>query len=872
MNPELEKMILRHVARKNYRPVKPKKIAQQLQLSKEATKIIRKLVKRMVHNGRLAFGPDHTVLPASANNGLSASELGSKHLASPDPTHSLSIEPNPIDASSAPQDSHALSPDTPKRKKNKKDGKRNASARDDKNITGVFHRAAAGFGFIRPTGTAVSAGRNEDIFVPLRDTKDAANGDIVRVRLKKRSFRGRGRGKDNRSQPTGEVLEIIERKTRQFVGSYFEQDSLGYVTVDGNLFSKPIFVGDPGARNVQPSDKVVLEIVQFPKAHRTGEGVITQVLGKSGQPKVDTALVIAEFSLPEEFDDDVVENSRQVAAAFDETDLSNRSDFTQIPVLTIDPVDARDFDDAISLRRLKNGHWQLGVHIADVAHFVRPGSALDHEARDRGTSVYLPDRVIPMLPEIISNNLASLQPEKIRYSKTAMIEFTADGTHVATDLCSSAIRSDRRFTYEEVDAFLDDKKPWKKELRPEIFELLENMHTLAMILRSRRMAQGALELSMPEIKIDLDEQGRVCGARATENTVSHQIIEEFMLAANIAVAQSLRDRGIPFLRRMHENPDPEKLRKLTAFVRHLGFDVESLESRFEIQKLLEQIAGKPEEYAVNFATLRSMSKAVYSPDDVGHFALNAESYAHFTSPIRRYPDLTIHRLIEEIESGKKNPGKDAATLNRLGEHCSEREQRATKAERELTRLKLLNFMNSRIGERMQAHITGVEHFGFFVMGKDIPAEGLVALNSLEGGQYDYDEAAHAIVGRQGASYALGDTVEVEVASVDLDRRELDFRVIRSIQSHHPAASNNRRTTTGRSRRSPPSAGAATKAKKKRKAKPSAQSRHDALDSQPPSTHPKKKKKKATKQPSRNKPVKKSKAKKKKSGKRNKRRS
>jgi ribonuclease R len=454
-----------------------------------------------------------------------------------------------------------------------------------------------------------------------------------------------------------------------------------------------------------------------------------------------------------------------------------RKGLTNLVIITIDPVDARDFDDAISLERLDNGHWLLGVHIADVSHFVQPKTPLDREAHERATSVYLPDRVIPMLPEIISNNLASLQPNKVRYSLTCMMEMTSDGVLVHTDVFKSAIKSRRRFTYEEVDEFLSDRKAWQKKLTKEVHDLLGQMHELAMILRRRRFQRGALELSMPEMKIDLDDDGRVTGAHLEKNTESHQMIEEFMLSANEAVAERLADAGLIFLRRVHGSPDPRKMKLLTEFVRELGYDADNLENRFELQKLLDEVKGDPREHAVNYAALRSMQRAVYSPEEEGHYALASDCYCHFTSPIRRYPDLTIHRLIDTLNRGKK-PEQRLDELLVLGDHCSDREQRAASAERELNKVKLLLYLSDKIGLELDGVITGVENYGLFITGVELPAEGFVHISSLTDDFYRYDRAGHVIAGfRSGNSYRLGDTVRVAVAAVDVDTRELDFRLL-----------------------------------------------------------------------------------------------
>ncbi|MFN3153567.1 ribonuclease R [Bremerella sp.] len=646
------------------------------------------------------------------------------------------------------------------------------SAEDgEKRIVGRYQRNAKGFGFVRPQGVAASKGREADIFVPPRRGMDAATGDLVMIR----TYLGRGPGGDQRL--CGEVVEVVERETHRFVGTYYETHGMALVQVDGRIFAEPIPVGDPGAKNAQKEDKVVIEMVRFPSHAHDGEAVIVEVLGKRGEPGVDLLSIIVEYDLPREFPEDALEVAREQAELFDESIPEGRRDFTPDTVITIDPIDARDFDDAISLERLDNGHWILGVHIADVSHFVPEGSALDVEARNRATSVYLPDKVIPMLPETISNNLASLQPDKVRFTRTAIIEFTPEGARVNCEVCKGAIRSKRRFAYVEVDEYLADREPWKEKLTPEVFSLLGRMHELAMMLRKRRFARGSMELSMPEVKLDINKDGEVTGAHTVENTESHQIIEEFMLAANEAVAEALHDRELFFLRRAHASPDPKKLADLTEFVRDLGIECDSLESRFEIIRVLSEVKGKPEQAAVNYAVLRSMQKAVYSPDEIGHYALASEHYCHFTSPIRRYPDLTIHRMFDQIEHGMRPP-QDFGQMTLEGEHCSEREQRAADAERELVKIKLLTYMSTRIGEEVDAVVTGVESFGLFVQALEVPADGLVRIDSLNDDFYRYDQTTHSLVGHhEGNSFRLGDVLTVRIARVDLDRRELDYQFV-----------------------------------------------------------------------------------------------
>ncbi len=741
----LEKLILELVYADGYQPLKPRTIAKKLKLIDEE-RAIKKAIKKLVRQDRLAYGSKHLVTKPSGSKSTS--------------------------------DSKQSPSEKPKRRQDE--------------ITGVFRRTNAGFGFVTPQDSTATD-RSADIFIPKHKTLDAADLDVVRIRV---SRGHRGKRDDTSQRISGRIIEVLQRHTHRFVGTYQEHSGYGFVLVDGAVFESGILVGDAGAKNCKVGDKVVIELVRFPSDRQDGEGVIAEVLGDRGKPGVDTLSVIRQYGLPEDFPESVLENAREQAEAFDDTVIPpSRRDFTNATVITIDPKTARDFDDAISLQRLENGHWELGVHIADVSHFVPSRSELDNEAYQRGTSVYLPDRVIPMLPEIISNNLASLQPDRVRFCLTAIIEFSDAGVPVSSELFRGAIKSCHRFNYEEIDDYLADDKPWKKKLAPEVFTLVRDMHGLAMTLRKRRLDGGSINLVLPEIKIDLDDHGKVCGAHEVEYTESHQIIEEFMLAANIAVAQRLIDEKLFLLRRVHPLPTEAKLRDLTEFVRGLGIESGSLQDRFEMKRVIEESEDTPQQHAIHYAVLRSMQKAVYSPEEIGHYALNADSYCHFTSPIRRYPDLIIHRMVGDLIDGKR-PKSNFDQLLTVGKHCSELEKRAADAERELTKLKLLNFMANKVGESLHAVITGVEAFGIFAQGIEIPAEGMIPVANLPEDSYQYDRGSRTLAGfKKQNQFRLGDQCEVRVALVDPDQRLMEFELLGVRPSSKNITNRSRRKTT-----------------------------------------------------------------------------
>lgn len=638
-------------------------------------------------------------------------------------------------------------------------------------VIGTYRRTKAGHGFVRPK--LVDGVFNPEVFIRADKTLDASSGDEVLVRITREATRIK--------DAAGEIVRVLERATRTFVGTYFERESEGLVRVDGTVFAHSVSVGDPGARGAKPQDKVVVEMLRFPTTDNRGEGVIVEVLGPQGHPGIDTLSVIRSFGLPEAFPEEALAEARQVASQFSEDDIANREDFAHDIVITIDPADAKDYDDAVSVTiDPKTRHWILTVHIADVGAFVKPGGALDTEARKRATSVYLPQRVLPMFPEIISNGLASLQQGKIRYVKTVRIEFTPGLQRGHVRFANGAIRNRKRFTYEQVQAILDsldaETSSAKDHEDPEIVSLIRRMRDLALLLHKKRLKRGTLELSMPEAVLEYDGQGRVNGAHFAVHNLSHQIIEEFMLAANEAVAEHFTHHEIPFLRRVHPAPNEEKLEAFAQFAELLGHPLKRTQDRFELQRVLRDTADKPERAAVHFSLLRSLKQAVYSPIQDQHYALASQNYCHFTSPIRRYPDLQVHRLLDRwIKHGNASASMDE--LIALGEHCSKMERRAETAERDLVKLKILAYLSNRLGEQLDAVITGVADYGFFAQAEKFPAEGLVHISSLVDDYYWFDETSHTLEGkRTRRRYRLGDRVRVEVARVDIPRRMLDFRL------------------------------------------------------------------------------------------------
>ena len=759
--------ILKIVNQPDYRPQKPKKFLTPLGLTSDEARPLRLLIREMVAKGEIAYGQGRFVMPITKSGDTVAGSRGS------------------IAASNL--------------------------------VIGRFQRRHSGVGFVRPRFVSEDAPPGNDIFVPAFWTRDAASGDIVAIEVIERRVRDnygkntkRNRRRNDPSRedrgPRGRVVEIIERASNRFVGTYNVENGWGYVQVDGSIYKQMIPLGDASASSAREGDKIVVEMVRYPTPYNPGVAVIVEVLGPHGVPGIDTLLIMRQFDLPEQFSEATLKAARKEVEKFfkqipDDTgnqtaeesqqlrrtfEKMKRLDLTDGIVITIDPADAKDFDDALSLEKLDNGNWRLGVHIADVAHFLPKDSPMDKEAFSRATSVYLPDKVIPMLPEVLSNALASLQPGKIRFAKSVFIEFTPTGTRAHTEFFRSVIKSKQRFNYTEVQEFFEHPAKFKTKWRPEIRKLLTDLFKLMKVLRQKRLDRGALEMDVPEPKIELDDDGVVIGAHIYPYHDSNRVVEECMLAANEAVAELLAAKGIPFLRRIHAGPSPRKLQGFTEFIKSLDIadlDPDDLyQDRFIIQRLLDSVRGTSQEYAVNFSLLRSMQKAIYSPVTEGHYALASTCYCHFTSPIRRYPDLTVHRLLDEILLGKE-PQPDFRELMVVGEHCSDREQRAETAERELVKLKLIDYMSRHIGDRIEVVVTAVEQFGVFVMGLEIPAEGLIRIEGLNDDFYRFERSAKILMGeRAGNTFRVGDRLLVEVVRADAEARQIDFRLLKRLKT------------------------------------------------------------------------------------------
>ncbi len=637
-------------------------------------------------------------------------------------------------------------------------------------VVGNFRANPRGFGFI----ILDTPNAHGDLYISREKTGGALTGDRVRANVSRRGKR------DGRMQFDGRIVAIVERGQSQFVGELKRQGSKWLVVPDGNVLHIPIIVGDPSAKQAKPGDQVVVELTEYPTQQRAARGVIVKVLGKRGDPEVDIETAIEQYQLPREFPDEVLSDARQAMAKYDaDQDFENREDLRKLTIITIDPPDARDFDDAISLTHNKNGTIELGIHIADVSHFVPSGGALDVEAHKRGNSTYLPNHVIPMLPEILSNGVCSLQQREVRFTKSAFITYSPRGVVKKARVANTVIRSAKRLTYIQAQHILDGQ-PGRTSAK--VVALLHDMEKLARTIRSRRLKDGMLVLDLPDSALVHDDDGCVIDVVPTDSSYTHTMIEMFMVEANEVVARLLHATGVAYLRRVHEEPRDMGEGGLQRLLRVLGHDLPDNADRKDLQQLLDEVRGQSESFPVNLAILRSMCAAEYTPRTSGHYALASENYSHFTSPIRRYPDLTIHRLIDELLAGKLKSKKGRAAspsvedLVTLGHHCGDRERKSESAERDVRLVRVLRLIEKGfLGDEFSGVVTGVANIGVFVQLDKFLVDGLILFDNMPDDWWHVDAKRGVVIGeRSGKEIRIGDKLEVRVASVHLPTRRMDL--------------------------------------------------------------------------------------------------
>ena len=629
------------------------------------------------------------------------------------------------------------------------------------------------------TGTFVrrSNGKNsvitdtdcETIFVAERNSMHALNGDKVRVTV---AARRRG------AEPEAEVVEIIEKKEQVFIGTIKVEKHFAYLLTDSKFLATDIFIPRTRLKGGKTGDKAVVRITQWADDDKNPRGEVVDILGETGNHHAEMHAILAEFGLPYRYPRNVDDAARKIDAGITPEVIARRVDMRDTVTFTIDPRDAKDFDDALSLRRLANGNYEIGVHIADVTHYVRPDTILDREAQSRATSVYLVDRVVPMLPEHLSNGICSLRPDEDKLTFSCIFEMDEKARVIDSRIARTVIRSNRRFTYEEAQEIIESGKG---DYADEVLTL----DRLAKILRRQRFEQGAVEFDRAEVKFDIDPDGRPTGVYFKESKDANKLIEEFMLLANRTVAETIGNPGgkkkaKAFVYRVHDMPDPGKLADLAQLSRNFGFKVRASGTAREvnrsINRMLSDVKGRGEENFLSTLAIRSMAKAVYSTVNIGHYGLAFDYYTHFTSPIRRYPDMMVHRLLEKYLDGGRSV--NAARLEEQCKHCSDMEQLATNAERASIKYKQVEYMTEHLGDEYTGVISGVTEWGLYVELDENLCEGLVPVRDLADDYYDFDEKNYTLTGRRhGVKYRLGDQVTVRVARADLQRKQLDFALV-----------------------------------------------------------------------------------------------
>lgn len=653
-----------------------------------------------------------------------------------------------------------------------KDGKAEVSVKGkymkatNKYITATINAHQRGFAF------AEREGEEEDVFIPESELNGAMHKDIVQVAVSPRQTGKRQEGK---------VVKILSRGLTEIIGTFEKSKNFGFVRPDNQRFTSDIFIPAEWDKGAVSGHKVVVKLTKYGNERKSPEGKIIEIIGHINDPGTDIVSIVKSYDLPNEFSEKVLNQAERVAKEVSEADRAGRLDIRDWQMVTIDGEDAKDLDDAISLTK-EDGYYELGVHIADVTNYVQEHSVLDVEAFNRGTSVYLVDRVIPMLPHTLSNGMCSLNAGFDRLALSCIMKIDDKGNVIDHKIAETVINVDRRMSYTSVKKILADKDEAERKEYEELVPMFERMEELAKILRERRRKRGSIDFDFPESKIILDKDGHPVEIKPYERNVATKIIEDFMLIANETVAEDFFWQEIPFVYRSHENPDDEKLQRLRTFINNFGYHIrlgaEEIHPK-EIQKLLDKIEGSPEEALISRLTLRSMKQAKYTTDCTGHFGLATKYYCHFTSPIRRYPDLQIHRIIKETLRGRmdeKRRAHYAAILPEVAKKTSETERRAEEAERETDKLKKAEYMSTRIGEVFEGVISSITGWGMYV---ELPntIEGLVHITSLADDFYDYYESTQELVGEHlGKRYKLGQKIKVVVEDTDLIQRTIDFVV------------------------------------------------------------------------------------------------
>jgi len=631
-------------------------------------------------------------------------------------------------------------------------------------VTGFFRLNPKGFGFVTPE----SPNAHGDLFIPPDATGGAMNGDLVLAESRKATRRG------GQELYRGNIIKIVKRAENRFVGELKQSDGTWFVLPDGKQLARPIIVHDVGAAGAKGDTKVVVEITKYPEPGQLPTGVIVDALGPSGPLETETRAIVLAHGLQETFSDEALAEARATVAAFDPEDAAGREDLTALTVITIDPDTARDYDDAISIQVNSDGTRTAGIHIADVSHFVPEGGELDAVARGRATSVYFPRKVLPMLPEVLSNGVCSLQEGQKRFCKSAFITYDRQGAVVSTRVAETVIRSTKRLTYTQAQDICDGKADGYE---PAVVELVGNMETLARRIQARREAGGMLRLDLHDVELVLDDEDRVIDVQPEDDAYTHTIIEMFMVEANEAVARLFDSLERPIIRRVHPSPDPQGTKQFKTFVRAAGHRIPADLTVKDMQALLASVRGRPESRAVNMALLKTMQRAEYSPMQIGHFALASNAYCHFTSPIRRYPDLTVHRLVREYCRGglETRPPEDVSELVKLGEACTAAAERAEAAERELNQVMILQLLAGHLGEVCDGVVDGVTNFGIFIELQRYGIEGLIRLEDLGDDWWEVSARTGKVRGeRSGRVFRIGDMLKVRIIAVDVAARQLNL--------------------------------------------------------------------------------------------------